>query len=255
MRGTMRRTLSLHRLPILLSLGLALSGCPKPPTDLLKKAREALSSLELAKKCAPEAYRSALKMYEEAEELNKKKAYKEATQAAEAALKLAEAARKQAEENKKDCERIAAAEEIGKKPGESAPPGVPASTSDKPREVGEGAVPSGPVLDQVVVYFAFNRFDVQPESARILTDFVTRLAAAKMTAQIEIEGHCDARGSVEYNLALGERRAKAVRDFLVQQGIAEKNVSIISYGAERPAVEGSTEEAHAKNRRAVVLRR
>ena len=194
-------------------------------------------------------------MYEEAEEFNKKKAYKEAQQAAEAALKLAEAARKQAEENKKDCEKIAAADEIGKKPGEGDQPGVPPATSDKPGEVGEGAPPSGPVLDQVVVYFAYNKFDVQPDGAKVLTDFATKLGAAKATAQIEVEGHCDARGSVEYNLALGERRAKAVRSFLVQQGVAEKNTSIISYGSEKPAMEGGTEEAYAKNRRAVVLRR
>ena len=74
-------------------------------------------------------------------------------------------------------------------------------------------------------------------------------------ASIEVEGHCDVRGSVEYNLSLGERRARAVREQLVAQGVSEKAITIISYGSERPAVDGATEAAHAKNRRAVVNRR
>jgi peptidoglycan-associated lipoprotein len=69
-------------------------------------------------------------------------------------------------------------------------------------------------------------------------------------ATVQIEGHCDSRGSVEYNLALGERRAKAVKTYLVSLGIDSKRMTIISYGEEKPIATGDTEEAYAKNRRA-----
>lgn len=65
---------------------------------------------------------------------------------------------------------------------------------------------------------------------------------------IQIEGYCDSRGSTEYNLALGERRAKAVKDYYVALGIPEAHLSTISYGEENPIVEGDTEEAYAINR-------
>jgi peptidoglycan-associated lipoprotein len=67
---------------------------------------------------------------------------------------------------------------------------------------------------------------------------------------VQIEGHCDMRGSVEYNLALGERRAKAVKDYMVGLGADEKRLSIVSYGKEKMIDLGDTESAHAKNRRA-----
>ncbi|MFC1475126.1 OmpA family protein, partial [Candidatus Zixiibacteriota bacterium] len=68
-------------------------------------------------------------------------------------------------------------------------------------------------------------------------------------AIIKIEGHCDERGTVEYNLSLGEKRAKAMMDYLTGLGVAESRLSIISYGKERPVDTGSNEDAWAKNRR------
>jgi peptidoglycan-associated lipoprotein len=238
---------------VTIAAALALAACPKPPTDLLRKAKETLDGLTLAKKCAPEAYRSAMKMYEEAEELSKKKAYKEAARAAEAALKLAEKAKQLAEANKKDCEKIAASEDVGSKPG-AAPSAELPGAGEKPAELPGGAPPTGPILDKVVVYFDFDKFDIRPDAAQTLTQFASSLKG-KTDFSVEVEGHCDARGSVEYNLALGERRARAVRDFLVAQGLPARSLSIISYGSEKPAVDGDTEEAYAKNRRAVVNRR
>ena len=69
------------------------------------------------------------------------------------------------------------------------------------------------------------------------------------TLTVTIEGHSDERGSPEYNIGLGERRAQAVRRALLLQGVAESQLSTVSYGEERPAVPGETEEAWAKNRR------
>jgi peptidoglycan-associated lipoprotein len=74
-------------------------------------------------------------------------------------------------------------------------------------------------------------------------------------AQILIEGHCDERGTVEYNLALGDRRAKAVKDYLVALGIDSSRLSTISYGKERPLDDGHNESAWAKNRRAEFVRK
>ena len=67
---------------------------------------------------------------------------------------------------------------------------------------------------------------------------------------VQIEGHCDARGSTEYNLALGERRARAVKAYLVSIGVIASHLTIISYGKEKPLVAGTTEAAYAANRRA-----
>ena len=70
---------------------------------------------------------------------------------------------------------------------------------------------------------------------------------------VTIEGHCDERGTREYNLALGERRAAAARDYLLAQGVDPARIKVISYGKERPAMAGSTEESWAKNRRAATV--
>jgi peptidoglycan-associated lipoprotein len=101
------------------------------------------------------------------------------------------------------------------------------------------------------VFFAFDRSDITPEAQQILArqaDWLRRYPNVTVT----IEGHCDERGTREYNLALGERRAQAVKNVLVAMGIPAARISTISYGKERPAVVGSSEEAYAQNRRAVT---
>ena len=101
------------------------------------------------------------------------------------------------------------------------------------------------------VFFAFDRSDISPEARETLTrqaDWLRRYPNVTVT----IEGHCDERGTREYNLALGERRAQAAKNVLVALGIPASRISTISYGKERPAVAGSTEEAYAQNRRAVT---
>ena len=102
------------------------------------------------------------------------------------------------------------------------------------------------------IFFAFDRSDITPESQEILArqaDWLRRYPNVTVT----IEGHCDERGTREYNLALGERRAQAAKNVLVALGIPASRISTISYGKERPAVVGSTEEAYAQNRRAVTV--
>jgi peptidoglycan-associated lipoprotein len=99
------------------------------------------------------------------------------------------------------------------------------------------------------VYFDFDSYTLTSASR----DALSKVAEALKTsgsAKIQIEGHCDERGSNEYNLALGEKRARAVEEYLTGLGVSKDMISTISYGEERPAVEGSDESAWAKNRRA-----
>jgi peptidoglycan-associated lipoprotein len=99
------------------------------------------------------------------------------------------------------------------------------------------------------VYFDFDQFNLRSD-ARSSLDANFRLLQEYPAAIVKIEGHCDERGTVEYNLALGEKRARAAMDYLVSLGIASNRVSIVSFGKERPASMGSNEEAWARNRRA-----
>jgi peptidoglycan-associated lipoprotein len=99
------------------------------------------------------------------------------------------------------------------------------------------------------IYFDFDKFDLMPEARKILAEKASFLNA-HLQMKIQIEGHCDERGTIEYNLALGERRAKAALDYLVFLGITPDRISTISYGKEKPLDPGHNEEAWAKNRRA-----
>ena len=98
-----------------------------------------------------------------------------------------------------------------------------------------------------VFYFGFDESALSPEARAALTAHAERLQESP--EQVRLEGHTDERGSREYNMALGERRANAVRDFLVLQGVNPSLIETVSYGEERPAVMGSYEGAWEQNRR------
>ena len=99
------------------------------------------------------------------------------------------------------------------------------------------------------IHFALDRSDLDTTAVAILERKLV-LLQQNPALHIQIAGHCDERGSDEYNLALGERRAAAAKRFFVEHGIAEGRITIVSYGEERPLDAGHTEEAWAKNRRA-----
>src|SRR5262249_2178286 len=109
-----------------------------------------------------------------------------------------------------------------------------------------------PSKDLRTIHFSFDKSDIRPQDARILDDNAKWLKGSPAT-KILIEGHCDDRGTIEYNLALGERRAKATRDYLVTAGIDASRITTVSYGKERPVCTGQTEECWAQNRRAAFL--
>ncbi len=98
------------------------------------------------------------------------------------------------------------------------------------------------------VHFDFDRFNLRPEALTILDDAVAKLQA-NPTLNVTIEGHCDSMGTIEYNLALGERRANSARDYLVSRGIAMARLRTVSYGEERPIADNTTAEGRAMNRR------
>ncbi|MBB3168858.1 peptidoglycan-associated lipoprotein Pal [Simiduia aestuariiviva] len=111
------------------------------------------------------------------------------------------------------------------------------------------AEPAPEVLE-TVFYFDFDESMLKPGARAELTKHAMRLKATPRN--VRIEGHTDERGSREYNMALGERRANAVRDFLVLQGVDASMLEVVSYGEERPAAMGSNESAYGQNRRAEV---
>lgn len=102
------------------------------------------------------------------------------------------------------------------------------------------------------VYYSFDSSSLTSESKAILKRQAQWLRAHP-TVRASIQGHCDIRGTREYNLALGERRAHAARKYLESQGISPDRLETISYGKERPADVGTDEEAHSKNRRSVTV--
>lgn len=105
---------------------------------------------------------------------------------------------------------------------------------------------------QQTVYFDFDRSTIKSEFAPILRKHAEFLI--KNTGQrVVIEGHTDSRGTPEYNIALGERRAKAVETFLMNEGVSASQISVVSYGEEKPAVMGTSDYAFAQNRRGVVV--
>ncbi len=102
------------------------------------------------------------------------------------------------------------------------------------------------------VFFAFDRSDLDESAVKTLMGQAAWLKTYPNT-KITVEGHADERGTREYNLGLGERRANAVKTFLQAQGVAAARITTISYGKERPAVMGSNEYAWSQNRRSVTV--
>ncbi len=114
------------------------------------------------------------------------------------------------------------------------------------RAAAEEAMKAGHFTD---IYFEFDSYNVRPDDIPILKDLAAWLSA-NQAAKLTVEGYCDERGTVEYNLALGQKRADAAKDYLVKLGVSDKRIRAVSYGKEAPLVSGHTEDAWAKNRRA-----
>ncbi len=134
-----------------------------------------------------------------------------------------------------------------------APPAAPAPTPPAP--VPTPPVEAPPVVsgtrseDYAPVFFDYDSHGLR-DDARAALDGNAKLLRANPNVTLTIEGHCDERGTVEYNQALGEKRAQSARDYLVAAGIAAQRISIVTYGKERPFSTGTDEASMQQNRRA-----
>ncbi len=149
-----------------------------------------------------------------------------------------------------------------KKKVEELPPPPPQAAPPPPAETPPPPPPSGPTpgsradfiaqAGSDTVWFDTDAFDVDAEDQATLTRQAAWLAKYP-NVTVTIEGHCDERGSREYNLALGDKRANAAKNYLISQGVAASRLSVISYGKEKPLAAGSDEASWAQNRRAVSV--
>jgi len=222
------------------------AGCPKRPDAEINAAKEALKAAREAEapKYAPEEYQSAEELLNRAIAQSEEKKYNEARSSAISSKERADMARELALKRK--------AEEAQKPPQEEVKFKEPsiAEIPEEERTGEKGALGEGVKVKSLPpVYFEFDSFSLSEEARNTLRKSAEWMKSHS-SLKVLIEGHCDERGTEEYNLALGERRAKSVRDYLVQLGVSSDNLSTISYGEEFPVDARHNEEAWAKNRRA-----
>lgn len=147
-----------------------------------------------------------------------------------------------------------------KKPPKELPPAPTQTPAPTPTPYGNGETTQAtPLSEQFrkevtsdTIHFALDQYDVDPEARGIL-DSQAKWLVAHPNVRITLEGHCDERGTREYNLALGDRRANAAKNYLAAQGVSADRITTISYGKERPIALGSDEASWAQNRRAVTI--
>jgi len=247
---------------------LFISCAPKKPISVKPQVDETtIKAEEKGKQKAEEEARlkaeeeARLKAEEEArlkaEEEAKRRTEEEAKRKAyeEARLRAKEEAKRRAEEEaRRMVEEEARLKAKGeKKKIEEEKLSAIMETETQPLAARETEVRTVPALEDI--YFDFNKYDIRTDGREILqrnAEWLQKNPGAK----IQIEGHCDERGTNEYNLALGDKRAKATKDYLVALGIASGRIQIISYGEEKPLCTEKTEDCWQKNRRShfVILK-
>lgn len=225
-----------------------IAGCPKPPIKDIADAKAALESAKLAgaQTYAPKEYSSAEGYVQKAQVDSDNRQYDEARINALTGKKLADAAKQTAMENK------GKGGGTGEGTGSEQMNGTPGMSSIGVTEtsiVGKGSLGEGVVIKQLkMIHFGFDDYSLSNEAQTVLMDNAQWLKS-NPAVKVQIEGHCDERGSEEYNLALGEKRAVSARDYLIQLGLQADRMSVISYGKERPVNPGHDEKAWAENRR------
>ncbi len=119
---------------------------------------------------------------------------------------------------------------------------ISASASDAYEDYG--------LTSQNIVYFAYDKSEINSEGRAKIRSLAKVIKDNDLS--VRVEGHCDERGTREYNLALGEQRAKTVAELLIINGVSSKKIKTVSYGEEKPALPGSNEKSWSKNRRALI---
>jgi peptidoglycan-associated lipoprotein len=214
--------------------------CHSGRPDAYDELAAIMEDIERIRDCAPELYRAAKDMLAQARASLKEEDYDRADVAQKVALHLADQAWLECERERSQLARLE-----WKKRLEQERAGREAEYAVRELPVDEEN--SGPE-SLLTVYFGFDEHLLTDEAREILTDNSEYLRLRR-SLRIRVEGHCDERGPTEYNLALGERRARAVKNYLVGLGIPAERIETISFGKEHPAAEGHDESAWAKNRR------
>ena len=133
--------------------------------------------------------------------------------------------------------------------------GAGAAGASKSDSAAAATARSGPIADPrtspKVIYFDYNSSEIKPEGVELI-DAHARFLMANKTRQVSLEGHTDERGGREFNLALGQKRAEAVRTRMRLQGVTDIQMEAVSFGKEKPAAAGNDDAAHAKNRRTEI---
>ena len=135
------------------------------------------------------------------------------------------------------------------KTGAQSGAGKPTGSEFDQGPTGPGSGSGSSLSDLEVVYFDFDRYEIRSDAASKLRNNAATIKQNQAWGTITIEGHCDERGSEEYNLALGERRANAVKRYLVDLGVPSSRLRTVSFGEAKPAVVGHDESAWRYNRR------
>jgi peptidoglycan-associated lipoprotein len=147
----------------------------------------------------------------------------------------------------------------GDKTASQPPPSTPSSAYNDNSGAGtqlggeDARTAAERALNNNLVYFDYDSSSIKPEYASVVAAYGKYLTANPV-AKVRIEGHTDERGTREYNIGLGERRANAVKDALTAQGVTAAQIAVISYGEERPVADGHDEAAYSQNRRAQIIR-
>jgi peptidoglycan-associated lipoprotein len=238
---------------------LLFAGCPKSPQDEISAAESALRAARDAgaRDCAPQQFKSAEEMMARTYKLNDEESFDKAKETAVTTKELAEVAKVEAERNT-ECKpgsgagRAAEDDETGDGVRLG---GRQLSEAEVAQELAETKTGEGALGDGVLVrglkpvFFAFDESTLSADALAIVTENAEWLKD-RPTVKVQVEGHTDERGTAEYNLSLGERRAKTVRDALVRLGVETERIKTISYGEETPVAQGGDESAWSQNRRA-----
>ena len=217
-----------------------------PPKDERELAEKAFADAEAGKDCDRENYLAAEELLNQAREEINKKNYDKAKELFKAVKEKSEAIAKYYREHPDECMKDK------NKKGSEDDGGIKEEDASS-KAVDPNADPTNPDMEFQVVHFEYNEYAVLAEDlpkielmAQWMINFPERV--------VRIEGHADERGSVDYNLSLGEKRAMEVKNKLIQAGIDSARIKIVSYGEERPIDPASNEEAWFKNRRAEFKR-
>ncbi len=238
----MRSNWLVRSLGVMIIASISLFGCKSAPQAELDDAESALLAAAVKKDCAQEQYLAAEKLLAEAHQHVEDGDYDAAERKAIAAQRLANEAREYAEANWEDCQRRIAEAQRDATEEDSVADDEDARGDSGRRDDERGTG------ELVTVYFPYNSSEIADQSREAMEANI-RWMRENPDVRVRLEGHTDIRGTAEYNMALGQRRANFVRNYLAQRGIERERMQILSYGQELLVSQGVRESDHAQNRR------